>query len=68
MKTYDDSRTDVLIWQAIAASDCPEDFRRCLRLGLIRVMREPIRCAHEDPLLCNEPKHHDHPSRQAFCS
>lgn len=31
MKTYDDSRIDALIWQAIAASDCPEDFRRYLR-------------------------------------
>lgn len=31
MKTYDDSRIDGLIWQAIAESECPEDFRRYLR-------------------------------------
>ncbi|MBI4988186.1 MAG: SEL1-like repeat protein [Rhodocyclales bacterium] len=31
MKTYDDSRIDTLIWQAIAESDCPEDFRHYLR-------------------------------------
>lgn len=68
MKTYDDSRIDALIWQAIAAIDCPVNFRRCLWLGLIKVMREPVRCAHKAPLLCNEPKHHVRPSHQAFCS